>query len=410
LIQNASGHIDAYRGGAEEPCYLQDGQPCYLQGDADAAAPVAPVAAVPAIAVPVSQGQPCYLAEGSVNKVNPVNRIPLFNQKNLANRPVNAPIALAPAPVAPEAESVAVAPASSVDASASLQQEVVAVVGEVLNKVQNSQKKDVKNNSNVPLQEQKDLEELIDEFKNNINEGIQDEKPVEPSGLPAVVNAAIVANAAAASAVPANQVAASASASASSNSASADPSAMNRISSTLSTARSKLSATLSAAIGAASSSATAGRTSVKDTATSLKMWVSSSFHKVNEVVEKVKKDMIEKIKQDPSLTSTQQEQRIQTVDNTATALSESIDKSSEKVQGGIESTVNSKNGDTKEIHLVGKLMSMENPSVLRKNGKKNITNQIIKNVIKEMPDIEIFKDKQTEKARIKSPALFDTTV
>lgn len=43
-------------------------------------------------------------------------------------------------------------------------------------------------------------------------------------------------------------------------------------------------------------------------------------------------------------------------------------------------------------------------------GKKNITNQIIKNVIKEMPDIEIFKDKQTEKARIKSPALFDTTV
>ena len=42
-------------------------------------------------------------------------------------------------------------------------------------------------------------------------------------------------------------------------------------------------------------------------------------------------------------------------------------------------------------------------------GKKNITNQIIKNVIKEMHDIEIFKDKQTEKARIKTPALFDTT-
>ena len=42
-------------------------------------------------------------------------------------------------------------------------------------------------------------------------------------------------------------------------------------------------------------------------------------------------------------------------------------------------------------------------------GKKNITNKIIKNVIKEMHDIEIFKDKQTEKARIKTPALFDTT-
>lgn len=44
-----------------------------------------------------------------------------------------------------------------------------------------------------------------------------------------------------------------------------------------------------------------------------------------------------------------------------------------------------------------------------KTGKPKFDNTIMKNIIKEMQDIEIFKDKQTEKARLKKTVLFDMT-
>jgi hypothetical protein len=72
LIQEASGHIAPFRGGADPavgPCYLME----------DLAPPVA-AAAPPAPAAPAADAKPCYLQENGANKIN--IRRPLLVQRN----------------------------------------------------------------------------------------------------------------------------------------------------------------------------------------------------------------------------------------------------------------------------------------------------------------------------------------